>query len=128
MRKSPGYTPVRRGDLVLVTVRNSVTYAGPRGTEVATEYVAGIVTRVTRDGRVKAWETYLDLGGNRFWRSGVRRDMTAWTSDCDGFNVSAADRFALPVREMLERCPQTFATLDAARQTLGGFLAMALAA
>ena len=52
------FTPAKRGDLILIEVAHSVTYApgSGKGTERWTTYHLAMVTSVTREGVMKAAE------------------------------------------------------------------------
>lgn len=109
----------KRGDICLVPhVRNVTAMRGP--TTRATSY--SMVTSVTRDGLVKDYARFVDYASPRFWVGLDKRAGNRSGSIC-GCTVAAANRFAKPVRDVLEAVPQEFQSLDAARDALRPFLA-----
>ena len=113
------FKPAKRGDLVMVPVVSSVTYAfvSGRGTERSVSYALARVTSVTRDGMVKAAERpYPSPSPWKFAGCHVH----------PGMMVASADRFARPTDEIVAEIngglDADFASPDDLRNVLRTYL------
>ena len=108
------FTPAKCGDIVVIPRWFSITYASGtgRGTERQVEWNLGIVSSVTRKGRVKAADAIAPNGVRypRYFRN---------PAEC---SVLAAERLATDPVTILTQLDGVFTSLDEVRDRLRPFV------